>query len=220
MRSVSRRGAVFMAIAVVSLMIATAVGAVAASQMFGYHKIRSGLPAGLPQLTVTSSDLQAHRPIPQQFWGCTDSGISPELSWSQGPAGTQSYAVLMFDPDAPTGSGFWHWAVYDMPPTTKGLAQGAGNASGSLPPGAYGGNTDFVDTGATGGNGNYGGPCPPQGDRPHRYVFTLYALGVDNVAAAGGIPRTGTAALYSFVINKGVGPALLGKASFTATYGR
>ena len=91
---------------------------------------------------------------------------------------------------------------------------------GSLPAGAYGGNTDFVDTGATGGNGNYGGPCPPHGDRPHRYVFTLYALAVDKVAAAGGIPKTGTAALYSFVMNKGVGPALLGKASFTATYGR
>ena len=60
----------------------------------------------------------------------------------------------------------------------------------------------------------------PQGDKPHRYVFTLYALAVPQVAAAGGIPKTGTAGLYSFVINKGVGPALLGKASFTATYGR
>ena len=153
-------------------------------------------------------------------FGCTGTNTSPALVWSNVPAGTKSLALQVHDPDAPTGSGFWHWAVYDMPPGTTGLAQGAGNAPGSLPAGAYGGNTDFVDTGATGGNGNYGGPCPPQGDRPHRYVFTLYALAVDKVAAAGGIPKTGTAALYSFVMNKGVGPALLGKASFTATYGR
>jgi phosphatidylethanolamine-binding protein (PEBP) family uncharacterized protein len=89
-----------------------------------------------------------------------------------------------------------------------------------LPAGSYGGNTDFMDTGATGVNGNYGGPCPPAGDAPHRYNFTLYALSVDHVADAGGIPKTGTASLFSFVINKGVGPAMLGKATFTATYGR
>jgi Raf kinase inhibitor-like YbhB/YbcL family protein len=153
-------------------------------------------------------------------FGCTGGNTSPALVWSNVPAGTKSLALQVHDPDAPTGSGFWHWAVYDMPPTTTALAQGAGNSPTSLPAGAYGGNTDFFDTGATGANGNYGGPCPPQGDKPHRYVFTLYALAVPQVAAAGGIPKTGTAGVYSFVINKGVGPALLGKASFTATYGR
>ena len=86
MRSVSRRGAMFATIVVVTLMIGSAVGAVAASHQFGYHKIRSGLPAGLPKLSVTSTDLAAHRPIPQQFWGCTDPGVSPELSWSGAPA--------------------------------------------------------------------------------------------------------------------------------------
>jgi Raf kinase inhibitor-like YbhB/YbcL family protein len=173
--------------------------------------------------TLSSPDLTSGV-FPVKFilngFGCTGGNTSPALVWRNVPAGTKSLSLQVHDPDAPTGSGFWHWAVYDMPPTTTGLAQGAGNAAGSLPAGAYGGNTDFVDTGATGGNGNYGGPCPPEGDRPHRYVFTLYALSVDKVAAAGGIPKTGTAALYSFVINKGVGPALLGKASFTATYGR
>ncbi|MEO8312195.1 MAG: YbhB/YbcL family Raf kinase inhibitor-like protein [Caldimonas sp.] len=179
--------------------------------------------AQAPAFTLSSPDLPGNV-IPTRFilngFGCTGANTSPALVWSNVPAGTKSLALQVHDPDAPTGSGFWHWAVYDMSPTTTGLAQGAGNAAVSLPAGAYGGNTDFVDTGATGGNGNYGGPCPPQGDRPHRYVFTLYALAVDKVAAAGGIPKTGTAALYSFVINKGVGPALLGKASFTATYGR
>jgi len=131
-----------------------------------------------------------------------------------------SRSPCRYDPDAPTGSGFWHWAVYNIPPTSASLAQGAGNEAARLPAGAFGGNTDFMDTGATGANGNYGGPCPPQGDKPHRYIFTLYALAVDKVEVAGGVPKTGSAGLYGFVLNKGVGAALLGKASFTATYGR
>jgi Raf kinase inhibitor-like YbhB/YbcL family protein len=140
--------------------------------------------------------------------------------WSGVPAGTKSLALQVHDPDAPTGSGFWHWAVYDIPPGATSLARGAGNSPASLPAPAYGGQSDFQDTGATGVNGNYGGPCPPAGDKPHRYVFTLYALAMDSVTKAGGIPRTATPAVYSFVMNKGIGPGLLGKASFTATYGR
>jgi Raf kinase inhibitor-like YbhB/YbcL family protein len=153
-------------------------------------------------------------------FGCSGSNVSPELRWSNVPPGTQSLALQVYDPDAPTGSGFWHWAVYNIPPNVKGLAQGAGNSPTTLPPGAYGGNTDFMDTGVTGVNGNYGGPCPPVGDKPHHYTFTLFALGVPSAQAAGGIPPSGTAALYGFVINKGLGAALLGKASFTARYGR
>src|SRR5207342_1735754 len=128
--------------------------------------------------TLSSPDLPGNA-FPAKFilngFGCTGANTSPALVWSNVPAGTKSLALQVHDPDAPTGSGFWHWAVYDMPPTTTGLAQGAGNSPGTLPAGAYGGNTDFLDTGATGANGNYGGPCPPQGDKPHRYVFTLYA---------------------------------------------
>jgi Raf kinase inhibitor-like YbhB/YbcL family protein len=153
-------------------------------------------------------------------FGCKGQNVSPALEWRNPPAGTKSFAIQIHDPDAPTGSGFWHWAVYDIPVEVTSLAQGAGNSPSTLPAGAFGGNTDFADTGATGGNGNYGGPCPPTGDVPHRYVFTIYALAVDKVEAAGGIPKTGTAALYSFVMNKGLGAGLLGKASFTATYGR
>jgi len=173
--------------------------------------------------TLTSPDL-ASGTFSNMFvlngFGCTGGNVSPELRWSNLPPGTQSLALQVYDADAPTGSGFWHWAVYNIPPTATGLAQGAGNSPATLPPGAFGGNTDFMDTGATGVNGNYGGPCPPVGDKPHHYTFTLFALAVPDVQAAGGIPPTGSAALYGFVINRGLGAALLGKASFTARYGR
>lgn len=176
-----------------------------------------------PRFTLSSPDLATGK-FANLFvlngFGCTGGNVSPELVWKNAPAGTQSFALQVYDPDAPTGSGFWHWAVYNIPVTATGLAQGAGNSPATLPLGAYGGNTDFMDTGATGLNGNYGGPCPPVGDKPHRYIFTLFALAVPSVQAAGGIPVTGSAALYGFVLNKGLGAALLGTASFTATYGR
>ena len=179
--------------------------------------------ADAPPFTFTSPDLAAGT-FTDKFvlngFGCTGQNVSPALTWSNAPAGTRSFAIQVHDPDAPTGSGFWHWAVYNIPASAARLDQGAGNSATSLPAGAFGGNTDFLDTGATGGNGNYGGPCPPAGDAPHRYVFTLYALGVDKIEVAGGAPKTATAGLFSFVLNKGVGPALLGKASFTVRYGR
>jgi Raf kinase inhibitor-like YbhB/YbcL family protein len=179
------------------------------------------LPAS--EFTLSSPDLQGGT-FDNKFvlngFGCKGENVSPTLIWRNPPAGTKSFALQVYDPDAPTGSGFWHWAVYNIPPTTVILSQGVGNRAERLPAGAFGGNTDFMDTGATGGNGNYGGPCPPEGDRPHRYVFTVYALAVDRIEVAAGVPRTGSAALYGFVLNKGIGPALLGKASFTATYGR
>jgi Raf kinase inhibitor-like YbhB/YbcL family protein len=176
-----------------------------------------------PAFTLTSPDL-AGGTFTDKFvlngFGCSGQNISPALAWSNAPAGTRSFALQVHDLDAPTGSGFWHWAVYNIPGSATALAQGAGNSAVSLPEGAFGGSTDFFDTGATGGNGNYGGPCPPAGDAPHQYVFTLYALAVDKIDVAAGVPRTATAGLLSFVLNKGVGPALLGKASFMVRYGR
>ncbi len=173
--------------------------------------------------TLSSPDLSSGR-FDNQFvlngFGCKGQNVSPALQWSNVPSGTKSLALQVYDPDAPTGSGFWHWAVYNIPADSKGMPRGAGNSAATLPAGAFGGNTDFVDTGATGGNGNYGGPCPPEGDKPHRYIFTLFALAVPQVDVAGGVPKSGSSGLYGFVLNKGVGAALLGKASFTATYGR
>ena len=173
--------------------------------------------------TLSSPDL-ASGTFAQKFiangFGCTGGNVSPELQWAFPPAGTQSFSLQVLDLDAPTGSGFWHWAVYNIPPTATGLAQGAGNSAATLPAPAHGGNTDFFDTGLTGGNGNYGGPCPPVGDPTHHYVFTLYALSVPDLEAAAGIPPTGTAGLHSFALNKGIGAALLGTAQFTATVSR
>lgn len=202
------------------LLVAAALG-ITTLALSGCH--HNDAQAQVPVFTLSSPDLAGNTFSTKYIlngFGCTGQNVSPALVWSNVPVGTKSLHVQIHDPDAPTGSGFWHWAVYDMPASTTGLAQGAGNSPATLPAGAYGGNTDFFDTGATGVNGNYGGPCPPAGDAPHRYVFTLYALSVDQVEVAGGIPKSGTAGLHSFVMNKGVGTALLGKASFTATYGR
>jgi Raf kinase inhibitor-like YbhB/YbcL family protein len=204
-----------------SLAVSAAVVAACASMVGCTDTI--DVAAQTPVFTLSSPDLTAGTFANQYIlngFGCTGGNISPALVWANPPAGTKSFSLNVYDPDAPSGSGFWHWAVYNIPPTTTSLPRGAGNSAATLPAPAFGGNTDFLDTGATGGNGNYGGPCPPTGDAPHRYIFTLYALGVDNVQVAGGVPMTGTAGLYGFVLNKGIGTGLLAKTSFIATYGR
>jgi Raf kinase inhibitor-like YbhB/YbcL family protein len=179
--------------------------------------------ADTPVFTLSSPDLVSGN-FDNKFvlngFGCSGENVSPAVRWSNPPAGTQAYALTVYDPDAPTGSGFWHWAVYNIPATTTELPQGAGKTAQTLPAPAIGGTNDFQDTGATGPNGNYGGPCPPAGDKPHRYIFTLYAYATPDLQAAGMIPKTGTAALNGFILNKGLGDKLLGKATFTASYGR
>jgi Raf kinase inhibitor-like YbhB/YbcL family protein len=139
-------------------------------------------------------------------FGCSGKNVSPALKWSDAPKDTKSFAVTVYDPDAPTGSGWWHWVVYNIPASANGLPEGAGTADGKgLPAGSAQGRTDF---GAPG----FGGACPPQGDKPHRYIFTVYALKTDKLE----VPPDGTAALVGFMINANK----LGQASFTAKYGR
>jgi Raf kinase inhibitor-like YbhB/YbcL family protein len=109
----------------------------------------------------------------QYGFGCSGSNRSPQLAWSGAPAGTRSFAVTCYDPDAPTGSGFWHWVVVNIPPSVTELPLDAGNpASGKMPSGALQLRNDV-------GTREHVGPCPPEGDHPHRYLFTVFAVGVE-----------------------------------------
>ena len=160
--------------------------------------------------TLTSPDVHAGQTIPMKhvFKGmtCTGENISPALSWSGAPAGTKSFAITVYDPDAPTGSGWWHWVVYNIPANVTSLPAGAGDPkSGLMPKGAVQGNTDF-------GTAGYGGPCPPVGDAPHHYHFTIYALDVDKMDIPAGV----TAANVGFNIHFHT----LGKAELVALFGR
>lgn len=108
-------------------------------------------------------------------FGCAGGNASPSLRWEGAPPDTKSFAVTCFDPDAPTGSGFWHWVVVNIPPNVTQLPLDAGNVtSGRLPAGSLQVRTDF-------GKPGYGGPCPPEGDHPHRYLFTVYAVSMDRL---------------------------------------
>jgi|GEM_PF-266995 len=135
--------------------------------------------------------------------GCTGANRSPQLTWHNPPAGTRSYAVTIFDPDAP-GPGWWHWSVANIPAQVNTLPENAG-ASGALKQlGALQARNDF-------GGAGYGGPCPPPG-KPHRYVVTVYALGVGKLALSPNGPAT--------TFDREIHGAALGSAQITVTYGR
>ena len=139
-------------------------------------------------------------------FGCSGENRSPALKWSGAPRDTRSFAVTMYDPDAPTGSGWWHWVVINIAADVSELAGGAGSLnSTTLPKGAVQGRTDF-------GVAAWGGTCPPQGDKPHRYIFTIHALKVPKLE----LPPNATAALAGYMIHANE----LGQAGFTAFYGR
>lgn len=138
-------------------------------------------------------------------FGCTGKNVSPPLVWSGAPGATKSFALTVYDPDAPTGSGWWHWVVYNIPASVTVVDAGAGNSGGNLPAGAVQARTDFGTVG-------YGGPCPPEGDKPHRYIFTVYALKTAKLD----VPADASAAMVGFAI----GANKLGSASLTALYGR
>ena len=160
--------------------------------------------------TLLSPDVKPGETIPELHvyngYGCTGGNVSPALEWKDPPAGTKSFALNVFDPDAPTGHGWLHWLVVNIPATTHTLVRNAGSVDGkTLPAGSLQIKTDF---GARG----YGGPCPPKGHGVHHYVFTLSALGVEKLA----LPAAPDAAKA----NAQIEAHRLGLATFTAVYQR
>ncbi|WP_221801917.1 YbhB/YbcL family Raf kinase inhibitor-like protein [Oceanobacter mangrovi] len=152
------------------------------------------LPVQAGSLALTSSDIADGKTMPkaQEFngFGCSGDNISPQLSWSGAPVGTKAYALMVHDPDAPTGgAGFWHWQLLNIPGTVSSLASGAGAADGKRLP--FGGDVRKNDYGLKG----FGGACPPEGHGPHRYRFTLYAL--PKVLE---IPAQASAAVVGFMV--------------------
>jgi Raf kinase inhibitor-like YbhB/YbcL family protein len=131
----------------------------------------------VPSFTVTSTDVTAGGSWPAAqysalFGVAGGEDVSPQLAWSGFPAETRSFAVTIFDPDAPIPSGFWHWAVHDLPSTTTSLASGAGDPSGSALPAAA------IQVRNDGGQPGFIGAAPPVGHGPHRYFIVVHALDV------------------------------------------
>ncbi|WP_327381557.1 YbhB/YbcL family Raf kinase inhibitor-like protein [Streptomyces sp. NBC_01207] len=147
---------------------------------YGYSKIRRGVPDSAERFTVTSPDVRDGEALPADTWadafGCTGDNRQLRLSWSGAPQATRSYAITMFDPDAPTGAGFWHWLVWDIPAGHTGVDT-------QLPADAI---TGIGDSGKAG----YLGPCPPSGDLTHHYEITVYALDVPTLGLSASTPPT------------------------------
>ena len=165
-------------------------------------------PRTVTTFALTSTDLKNGAFADDQVlntFGCSGNNVSPQLSWTNAPAGTKSFVLTMFDPDAPTGSGFWHWVVVNIPASTSALPNGASKDAAKLPVGSLETRTDL---GAPG----YGGPCPPARDKPHRYVFTLHALKVEKLD----VDLQTSAALVGFNVHM----EEIGRATLTARYGR
>ena len=132
---------------------------------------------GQSTFTLKSNTLGGNSTILEEFngFGCTGKNTSPQLSWSNAPKGTKSFAITMYDPDAPTGSGWWHWLVFDIPADINELLKNAGNIESGLMP------SEAIQSMTNYGAYGYGGPCPPENHGIHQYIITVHALKVDNL---------------------------------------
>jgi Raf kinase inhibitor-like YbhB/YbcL family protein len=162
----------------------------------------------LAEFIMSSTEVKSGSPmaLAQVLDRCNGQNISPALSWSGEPAGTQSFALSMVDTDARNGRGWWHWSVFNIPASVHALAAGAGSdGSKNLPAGAIQGRTDF-------GFSHYGGPCPPVGDHAHHYEITVYALKVPSLP----LDKTATGA----EVGPTLGANALATAKIVGRYGR
>ena len=161
------------------------------------------------EMTLTSDDIAEGQTMDadQVFagFGCEGGNLAPSLSWSGAPENTGSFVITAYDPDAPTGSGWWHWSVFDIPADVTSLPEGAGTEAAPLPDGAVAARNDYSQNG-------FGGACPPEGAEPHRYVFTVFAMPQDRLP----IDETASGAIVGFFANN----TSLDRASITAVYGR
>lgn len=158
--------------------------------------------------TLASDDLGGQLTLEQVFsgFGCTGNNISPSLKWMNAPKDTKSFAVTVYDPDAPTGSGWWHWVIFNIPADVNELKKDAGRPEKNLAPkGSIQSVTDY-------GQPGFGGACPPTGDKAHRYVFTVYALKVDKLDLTEKSPP----AMVGYFLNQNA----IAKASLVSYYQR
>ena len=142
-------------------------------------------------LTLKSKDMIGQMSTNQVFngFGCTGKNISPQLQWSNAPKGTKSFAITMYDPDAPTGSGWWHWLVFDIKKTTKSINSNASELN-QLPTNSIQSKTDY-------GVKKFGGACPPKGHGFHTYITTVHALDVEKL----GLDENASPALVGYMVN-------------------
>lgn len=160
------------------------------------------------QFALNSSSISPGSIISHKFifngYGCHGQNLSPELEWSGAPEGTKSFALVVHDPDAPNANGWYHWMVIDIPKDVTRLDEGI-SGSGKLPRGAREIRNDFDDV-------HYGGPCPPKGDKAHRYVFTLFAMSVEKLVVNIGMDK--------LRVEEMIERNSIAKTSFFATYYR
>ncbi|PTL99022.1 MAG: YbhB/YbcL family Raf kinase inhibitor-like protein [Bacteroidetes bacterium] len=170
--------------------------------------LTSTLIFGQNTFTLTSNDLGGEATKTEEFngFGCTGNNQSPQLSWANAPEGTKSFAITMYDPDAPTGSGWWHWLVFDISADTNTLVTNAGNVELNLSP--EGAIQSITDYGAKG----YGGPCPPEDHGLHQYIITVHALKTDTL----GLDADTNAAIVGYYLWNNT----LAKASIVTYYQR
>lgn len=168
----------------------------------------SGALLGQNTFTLSSENLGGQATKSEEFsgFGCTGSNESPQLSWQNAPEGTKSFAVTMYDPEAPTGSGWWHWLVFDIPSNENELKKNAGNIALQLAPKkAIQSITDY-------GSKGYGGPCPPEGHGIHQYIITVYALKTETL----GLDATTSPAVVGYYLWNNT----IAKASIVSYYKR